>query len=166
MKKWHLAVMIALCIGLATTVYAFGPGHRCTAAGWGGSGPCYGEPGFGGGRILDSLDLTKEQAGQLWQMREKHRNDTQSLRYEMFQKRLELRKLYADPKTDEALLLAKQKELNLVQQKLDDKRAQLRFDERKVLTPDQIKKLNEAAVGPGCGQRGFGGRGFGPGGVR
>jgi len=162
MKKWHLAVVVALCIGLATTVYAFGPGHRHAAAGWGGPGPCYGGPGFGGG-LLGSLDLTKEQAGQLWQMREKHRNDTQALRYEMFQKGLELRKLYADPKTDEALLLAKQKEINALQQKLADKRAQLRFDERKVLTPDQIKKLNETTGGrPGHGFHGFGGRGFGP----
>jgi Spy/CpxP family protein refolding chaperone len=95
-------------------------------------------------------------------MREKHRNDTQSLRYEMFQKRFELRKLYADPKVDEALLLAKQKELNAVQQKLDDKRAQLRLDERKVLTPDQVKKLNETTAGLGYGPRGFGGRGLGP----
>ncbi|OPY83965.1 MAG: zinc resistance protein [Syntrophorhabdus sp. PtaU1.Bin153] len=161
MKKWHLVIVVALCIGLATTVYAFGPGHRYAAAGWGGHGPCYGGPGFGGGPLA-GLDLTKEQASQLWQIREKHHSDTRSLRYEMFQKRLELRKLYADPKADEALMLAKQKEINTLQQKMADKRAQLQFEERKVLTPDQIKKLNEMNGGPGYGFHGFGGRGFGP----
>lgn len=163
MKKWHWAVVVALVIGLATGVYARGPGH-----GRMGEGPCGGMgPGFGGhgGSFgwMDSLDLTKAQADQLWQMREKHHTDTQALRYETFQKRLELRKLYADPKADEAIILAKEKELNAVHQKLHEKRVQLRIDERKVLTADQIKKLNEAPAGPGFGPRGPGGKGSAPG---
>jgi len=164
MKKWHLAVVVALCIGLATGVYAFGPGHgRMEGGGCAGQGPGYGAGGGPGFGAMANLDLSKEQADQLWQMREKHRNDTQPLRREMFQRRFELRKLFADPKVDGAAILAKQKELSVVQQKLSDQRAQLRVEERKILAPDQIKKLNEAPAGRRYGHGRFGGKGFGAG---
>ncbi len=162
MKKRHWVVVVALVIGLATGVYAWGPGH-----GRMGGGPCDAMgPGFGGhgGGFgwMESLDLTKEQADQLWQMKEKHRADTQALRYETFQKRLELRKLYADPKANDATILAKEKELNAAQQKLQEKRVQLRLDERKVLTADQIKKLNEAPARTGFGPQKHRGKVPGP----
>jgi Spy/CpxP family protein refolding chaperone len=161
MKRWYVSMLVVLLVALATTVFAFGPrgGYRAS----GGQGPCLGGP-MGPGA---NLNLSKEQADKMWQIKEKFHNDTQALRYELFQKRFELKTLYADPKADDATILAKQKELNSLQQKLFDKMAQLKLEQRKILTPEQLKTLSETyggrGLGPcGLGGKGFGGRGHGP----
>lgn len=159
MKKRYWVVVVALVIGLATGVSAWGPGHGRMGAGpCGATGPGFGGHGSGFG-WLAHLDLTKEQADQLWQMREKHHADTQALRYETFQKQLELRKLYGDPKANDATILGKERELTALQQKLHEKRVQLRLDERKILTADQIKKLGEVPARPALGPEGHRGKG-------
>jgi hypothetical protein len=67
----------------------------------------------------------------------------------MAQKRLEVRKLFMDPKTDDATLLAKQKEMSALRQKLQDKMAQMMIEGRKILTPEQLQKLDRMGMGPG-----------------
>jgi Spy/CpxP family protein refolding chaperone len=85
----------------------------------------------------------------------------------LFQKRIEARKLFTDPSAKDETILAKQKDLNAIQQQLRDKMVQFKLEERKILTPEQLKKLGE--FGPGAGRgRGpgagpGGGKGFGPG---
>jgi Spy/CpxP family protein refolding chaperone len=154
MKRWHAGIMVVLFLALTTTVFAFG--HR---GGFGSSG-CDGQgAGFGGPMgIAANLNLSKEQTEKMWQIREKFHNDTQKIRYELFQKHIELKNLYADPKADEATLLAKQKELNALRQGMQDRMIQMRLEQRKILTPEQIKKLSETSYGPGFGKKG-GGRG-------
>jgi len=62
--------------------------------------------------------------------------------------------------------LNKQKELNALKLKLQDRRAQMRVEQREVLTPEQLNKLNQFRPGPGYGMMGYGkpgrGRGIGP----
>jgi Spy/CpxP family protein refolding chaperone len=154
MKKWHLGLVVALSLVLATTVLAFGPkggGHGCGGTGARGQDDC-GGPGYGGGfgghgAHMAKLDLSKEQMEKMWQLKEKFRNDTQALRYEMFQKRFDLRKLYADPNADNEALAAKQKEVTTLKRQLQDKMVQMRLEQRKILTPEQIKELGEAPFG-------------------
>jgi Spy/CpxP family protein refolding chaperone len=152
MKRWHAGIMVALFLVLTTTVFAFG------GRGGYGAGGCNGQgPGFGGPMgMAANLNLSKEQADKMWQTKEKFHNDTQKLRYELFQKNIELKSLYADPKTDEAALFAKQKELNTLRQSMQDKMIQMRLEQRKILTPEQIKKLSETSYGPGFGRQGAG----------
>lgn len=90
--------------------------------------------------------LSKDQIEKLSQLREKFRADTESLRREIFQKRLELRKMYADPKVSEGEILSKHRELNTLMEKLRDKRLELWMEQRKVLTPEQLSRLNEAKM--------------------
>lgn len=151
MKKMHVGMLVVLFVALAATVFAFGPGSG--PAGYGGAGG----PGF------MHLNLSKEQTDKIWQLKEKQRNETSAIRYELFQKKNELRSLYANPGADDAAILAKQKEVNALRTKLQDKMVQFRLDERKILTPEQLKQVNESGRGFGFGGRGFGGRGFGPG---
>ncbi len=169
MKRWKVGILTLLLLVLATVgAYAYGPGH-----GYGpGAGP---DPGFVGPfGFAAKLNLSNEQMEKMWQMKEKFRNDTQKVRYELFQKRLEMRALFSDPKSDDAAILAKQKEMNALRQNMADKMVEFRLAQRKVLTHEQLKKLGEVGSGGGLermrmglgpGDRGpFGmDHGFGPG---
>jgi len=150
MKKVLGFIMVVMFLAAATTVLAIGPGP----GGGFGSGPKGYGPGAG-------INLSKEQTDKMWQLREKFNSDTSSLRYELFQKRNELRTLYADPNATNAAILAKEKEVNSLRQKMHDSMVQFKLDQRKVYTSDQLKKLSESGYGRGYGQ-GYG-RGYGPG---
>lgn len=155
MKKMHVGMLVVLFMALAATVFAFGPGQGPAGYG-GGGGPGLhrgGAMGYGPG---PSLNLSKEQTDKMWQLKEKQRNETSAMRYELFQKKNELRSLYTSPSADDATILAKQKEVNALRTKLQDKMAQFKLDERKILTPEQLKQLNESGRGFGFGRKGFG----------
>ena len=160
MKKMHVILVAVLFVALTTTAFAFGPGSGFMGRGG------YGRDQGGVAGNIAGLNLSKEQTDKMWQLREKFHNDTQALRYELFQKRMELKAVYADPKADDATILAKQKEFNAQKQKMQDKMVQFKLEQRKIFTPEQLTKLGEAGVGPGAG-RGFGRAsghgGFGPG---
>jgi Spy/CpxP family protein refolding chaperone len=172
-KRWYVGIMVVLFLAFTTTLFAFGNRGGYGTGGFG-PGACLGGGSYGGGfggpmGIAANLNLSKEQTEKMWQLKERFHNDTQKLRFELFQKRIELKDLYADPKTDEATLIAKQKDLNALRQNMQDKMSQIRIEQRKILTPDQIKKLSETSYGPGFGWKGAGrgpcgqGAGFGPG---
>ncbi|HME44027.1 MAG TPA: Spy/CpxP family protein refolding chaperone [Syntrophorhabdales bacterium] len=175
MKKCYVVSMALLFVGLATVVYAQGPGSSAggppPAGGPGGfrgpgsmmggqsgpegfehgHGPCF-HGGFGSGAYLG---LSKEQIDKMRELRDRFYNETRDLRYDMAQKRLEMRKLFMDPKTGDATLFAKQKEMSGLRQKLQDKMAQMMIEGRKILTPEQLQKLDRMGTGPGGGM-GFG----------
>jgi len=145
MKKVLGVVVAVLFIAMASTVFAIGPG------------------GFGYGP--KGVDLSKEQMDKMWQIREKFNTETSSLRYELFQKRNELRTLYSDPKASDAAILAKEKEVDTLRQKMHDKMVRFKLDQRKVYTPEQLQRLADRGPGRGLGggRGGFGGgRGPGP----
>ena len=155
MKRWYAGIMVVLFVAFAATVFAYGP--KGAGAGCGGPGM-----GMGHGEgVYANLNLTQEQQDKMWQAREKFRNDTSAARYEMFKKRAELKNLYADPNTSDAVILAKQKEMNVLKQTMQDKMVQFKLAQRKILTPEQIKKIGETGNGPGMGKGR--GAGMGPG---
>jgi len=88
------------------------------------------------------LNLSPEQKEKMKESRSRYHSDTRDLRYDLAAKRLEMRKLFTDPKTDDATLLAKQKEISGLRQQLGDKKAQMKIEWRKILTPEQIAKLD------------------------
>jgi Spy/CpxP family protein refolding chaperone len=166
MKKVYVVIAAVIFVALAATAFAFGPG----------AGSMMGKGGFGihrGGEMGPGpmgrgpkLDLSTEQLAAMKQLREKFRVDTEALRNDLIQKQVELRTVYADPKATDAAILAKQKEADALKQKMQDKMVQLRLEQRKIFTPEQMTKLSEAAQNFGKGKdrgKGFGGRGFGPG---
>ena len=95
------------------------------------------------------LGLTQEQKDRMKELRSRFRADTHDLRYDIRLKRLEMKKLFTDPKTDDQTLLAKQKELSALVLKLMDKNAQMKIEWRKILTPEQIQKLDRMPKGRG-----------------
>lgn len=123
-------------------------------------------PGYGFGRNVNCpdgynyLNLTPEQKTKLTELNEKQWKETVSLRNEMQTKRLELRTLWTAPSPDKNKILAKQKEINELRDKLQAKATDFRLETRKILTPEQAAQIG--TFGPGMG---FGG-GMGMGGYR
>lgn len=91
--------------------------------------------------------LSKEQMGKMRELRMRYYNETRDMRYELAQKRLEMRKLFTDPKTDDATLLAKEKELNALRLRLTDKMAEMKVEGRKILTPEQLQRIDIMSMG-------------------
>ena len=89
------------------------------------------------------LGLTDQQLAKMKELKNRFRDDTRDLRYNLEIKRIEMRKLFTDPKTDDATLLAKQKEISELRQQLSEKKAQMKIEWRKILTPEQIAKLDK-----------------------
>jgi len=76
------------------------------------------------------------------ELRTRFKADTHDLRYDIRIRKLEVRKLFTDPKTDDATLLAKEKELNARKAQFMDKKAEMKVEWRKILTPEQIQMLD------------------------
>jgi Spy/CpxP family protein refolding chaperone len=140
MKKWQVTVIALFLVGLATAVFAAPPDP-----GPGGPQGVSGPWGRGGSqqRFGSWLNLTQEQRDKMRELRNRYAADTHDLRYDVRIKRLELQKLFTDPKVDDATLLGKEKELNALKLKLMDRKTELKLAWRKILTPEQIQKLGQ-----------------------
>jgi Spy/CpxP family protein refolding chaperone len=139
-----LALSLAL---IATVALAWGPGFG-PGFGRGSGGPAYGSPPI--------PDLTSEQSAQIQALRDAFLKEIEPLQNDLWTKRTELRNLRSDPKTDPAVITAKQKEILDLQSKLQEKAGNLGLDIRKVLTPEQLAQLPAFGRGAGVGPRGMG----------
>jgi Spy/CpxP family protein refolding chaperone len=87
----------------------------------------------------------------------------------MFDKSVELRRLWLKENPDKEKILAVQKEVRALRDKMEDKATALHFEINKVLTPEQKEKLANShwgrgpGFGPRGGMRGPGGHGAGMG---
>ncbi|MCG6535751.1 MAG: periplasmic heavy metal sensor, partial [Syntrophales bacterium LBB04] len=89
------------------------------------------------------LGLTRAQINKCGDLRNQFYRETRGLRYDFYQKQLEMRKLFSDPKIGEGALLEKEKDLRPLRQRLLDKIAQTIIEARKILTPEQIERLDQ-----------------------
>jgi len=97
-----------------------------------------GEKSWGHGK---KLNLTQEQKAKFRELRRKFIAENAQLIGGLVAKRLELRSLWSDPKADSQIILAKERELMDLQNRLKDKKVQYKLEARKSLTPEQIEKL-------------------------
>jgi Spy/CpxP family protein refolding chaperone len=153
MKKRYVVVMIIAGI-LLSAGFVLVNVHAHEAMAGRGDGFCAGMgpgdglgfgmgEGYHGKRLAAELNLSKEQQAKMTDLRKKFRDETKDLRNELLQKRAEMGKLYSDPKTDEGAIVAKQKEMDMVRQKLHDRMIQMKLEVRRMLTPEQLKKIGE-----------------------
>jgi zinc resistance-associated protein len=145
-SKLSLVVVLALALslGLAASSWARPWGH----GGWGGG------PGF--------MNLSPEQAGKLFDLKQKFMDDTANLRKQMVVKHAELAALWKAENPDEKAIVAKQKELNTLRGQMVEKSVAFRLAARKI-----APQLGQG-FGPGMRGFGMGGPGGGvcvPGGV-
>ena len=153
-SKISIAVMLALVLtlGLAASSWA-GPG--------GGMG------GGKGGGMMGAMNLTPDQAGKFFDLKEKFHNDTAATRKDMMVKHAELAALWKAEKPDQAAISAKQKEVNALRDQLQEKRTAFMLEARKI-SPELAKGFGRGMGGGmrhgGC-PMGGGGMGPGPGGA-
>ena len=134
MKRWTLAAGLFLALGLILSL-----GFTSWAGPFGMSGP----PGHHWGRCGHHgkfAQLTPEQAGKLFDLRQKFLDDTASLRKEKMVKRAELRALWRAENPDEKQILAKLKEINAVKAKLQEKAVPFRIEVKKILPKPEATK--------------------------
>jgi Spy/CpxP family protein refolding chaperone len=134
MKKFHAIALALLLTGFATVVFAAPP--EAGSPGPQGFNKHWARHTFG-----SCLNLTKEQREKMREVRQHFQADVHDLKYDIRIRKLEARKLFTDPKTDDATLLAKEKELNGLKLKFMDRKAEMKVEWRKILTPEQIRML-------------------------
>ena len=110
--------------------------------------------GMGGGK-MGAMNLSPDQAGKFFDLKEKFRNDTGAARKQMMVKRAELSALWKSATPDQAAITAKQKEINALRDQMQEKRTAFQLEARKI-SP-------ELAQGFGRGMRGGKGQGSGMG---
>jgi zinc resistance-associated protein len=144
--KMFLVVLLALTLSLGLAASSW-------ARPWGGG------MGFGGGMGWGcgpgAMNLSPEQAGKLFDLKQKFMNDTAELRKQMVVKRTELASLWKAEKPDEKAIGAKAKELNALRGQMIEKGVAFHLAARKI-----APQLGQG-FGPGMG---WGKGGMGPGG--
>jgi zinc resistance-associated protein len=143
-SKMYLVVVLALALslGLAASSWA-----RPGGGGMGG--------GMGCG-MMGAMNLSPDQAGKLFDLKEKFRNDTAEVRKQMVVKHAELAALWKAEKPDGKAITAKQKELNALRGQMIEKSTAFHLEARNIAP--QLAK----GFGHGMG-RGMGGMGAGMG---
>jgi len=165
MRKLTLT-LTAVAVGLLLTsqAFAWGPGR----------GPGAGRDcGYRSEAGFEKLNLTDDQKAKIEALQDANYKATKPVREKMFDKSVELRRLWLQANPDKGKITAAQKELRTLRDEMEDTVIALRLEIRKVLTPAQNEKLANSrwGRGPGFGPRGgmrgqgeFGpGRGPGPG---
>ena len=135
---------LSLTLGLAASSWA--------RPGGGMGGGMMGGKGCG---MMGAMNLTPDQAGKFFDLKEKFHNDTASVRKQMMIKHAELAALWKAEKPDQAAITAKQKEVNALRDQMQEKRTAFKLEARKI-SP-------ELAQGFGRGMRGGKGQGSGMG---
>ncbi len=135
MKRLYLILFGLALIGLTTTVFAASPDPGST-------GPQGFHKHCGFHKSGPRLNLSEEQKGKMKEIRARFQADVHDLKYDIRIKKVEVQKLFTDPATDDATLLAKEKELNGLKLKFMDRKAEMKVEFRKILTPEQIRMLD------------------------
>ncbi len=159
MRKLTLTLtVVAVGLLLTSQAFAWGPGR-----GHGTGRDC----GYRSEAGYEKLNLTDEQKIKIEAMRDANFKATKPLREKLFDKAVELRRLWLQADPDKGKITSAQKELRTLRDEMEDKVTALRLEIRKVLTTEQNEKLANSRWGKGSG---FGPRGgmrgqgeFGPG---
>jgi len=106
------------------------------------------------------MNLTPEQAGQIFDLKEKFHADTVGLRKQMMVKEAELAALWDAEKPDQTAIQAKQKELNVLRDQMQEKMTAIQFEVKKIAPDYDMGRGMGEGMGPGPGK----GMGRGPGG--
>jgi Spy/CpxP family protein refolding chaperone len=151
MKK--KVTMIVAAIALAAVVASPVMAYR------GGGGQNNRGPGYGYGMTDETrgLNLTTEQTQKINDLREAHLKDVKPLQDKLYAQGGDLRNLWLAKTPDQEKILALQKEVRTLRDQLSDKTTAYRLEARKVLTPEQLTKVQSyAGMGRGMARGGAG----------
>lgn len=126
MKRVLPIFLVALSVVFSGTAMA-GPWGR-------GMGQSYGGYGMGP-YAYGSANLSPEKATQLQALRESYLKDVSPLQMELFNKRMQMRTLWTSSSPDQTQISALQKDLLVLQGRLQEKRLRFSLEARKLLYP-------------------------------
>ena len=108
------------------------------------------------------LNLTPDQQQKMLTLRQEFQKDTMDLRFALQQKRLELRQLWSANPPSQNAIDAKTKEVNALRIQMIAKTQTFKDKVKTILTPEQLKHLNDRMTksGPGMRRQGRGNGGF------
>jgi Spy/CpxP family protein refolding chaperone len=144
-KGFFVVAIVLFFMALCVVVFAGEPGQQ--------SGNCDLQSGSD-----PILNLSKTQCENIQQLTDRFRNDTATTRGKIIEKRIELRRLSEDLKTDPYVVNKVRGELNALEQTFSRRAYRTEADQRKLLTPEQINKIKDKPYGYGL--RRYGGRGY------
>lgn len=94
-------------------------------------------------RMFDKLNLSAEQREKIKTLRQQGQERTKTQREQLMTKRRELNQLVRSASATREQAIAKQHEVNALQNQLADARMNTWFDMRAVLTPEQLKEFEQ-----------------------
>ena len=103
-------------------------------------------------QMAKELNLTESQIANLQNLRQAFLGDTLPWRNDLVIKRMDLQDLLRQPKVDPEQVLGKQREVSALESKIQERMILYQLDIRKVLTPEQIRRLPSPADCPGPGR--------------
>ncbi len=136
MKKVMTVVAV---IALAAVVASPAMAYR-GMGGWYDRGP-------GSYAMMDAswgIDLTTEQTQKINALRESHLKEIKPIQDQLYSKSGDLRLLWLAKTPDQEKVLALQKEVRNLRDQLADKMTSFRLEARKVLTPEQLAKVQSS----------------------
>jgi len=115
---------------------------------------------------MRGIDLTAEQTEKLNAMRETQLKDIKPLQDQLYSKSGELRLLWLSKTPDQEKIMALQKEVQNLRNQMAEKATTYRLEARKILTPEQLTKIQSYGMGRGMARMGggsgmMGGHGYG-----
>ena len=108
------------------------------------------------------MNLTPEQAAQVFDLKHQFMNDTADLRKQMWVKRAEMAQLWKAEKPDEKAIVAKQREMHALKGQMMEKAVAFRL-KMKAIAPELGMFGPGRGMGPGKGMGRGAGMGMGPG---
>ncbi len=110
--------------------------------------------------LAGTLDLTKEQVTRIQAVQDEYLKESKALKADMGKKKAAAADLFRNPEASDKELLAAQKEVAALKEKMRATAMTHRLKARNVLTPDQIRKIPDGCrlgiksgcAGGGCGK--------------
>ncbi|MNK62769.1 periplasmic protein [compost metagenome] len=94
-------------------------------------------------KMFDKLNLTAEQREKIKTLRQQGQERNKAQREQLMTKRKELHQLVRSASSTREQAIAKQREVNALQDQLAEARLNAWFEMRAVLTPEQLKQLEQ-----------------------
>lgn len=106
--------------------------------------------------VTRGISLTSEQTEKINALRETHLQDVKPLQDQLYAKSGDLRNLWLAKTPDQEKILALQKEVQNLRGQMLEKATTYRLEARKVLTPEQLAKVQSYGMGRGVARMGGG----------
>ena len=131
-RKFAGVLVLTMAVVLSASLVLAGPGGWGRGMGYGGGGPGMGM-GMGQGGYPYAGSLSPEQSQKIQALQESFLKEITPLQNQLFTSKMELRTLWSAANPDKEQIMAKQAEINALQQQLQARATQHQFEIRSIV---------------------------------